>query len=133
MTAPESSELPAEEVPAETSSTKIVNAVTAVSFCGVFFAVYELCVVVPKYIATFKALRVDLPVPTKIVLGIAHMPSLVLVFLGVSIVLLELIRRQRSNSLAVAAMIAALLVGPIAHESIMLPLSKIQDQLGKKP
>ena len=110
----------------------VIETVNIVSVCGVAYAVYQIWVVIPKFIDIFKALRVELPLPTKLVLPLARHVSLCLVYVGVYVTLIHLVCLTRSRRLAIAVMVAALASGPLAYESIMLPLFKINEALRKK-
>jgi hypothetical protein len=97
----------------------VIDTVNVVSLCGVVYAVYQIWVVIPKFVDLFKALRVDLPLPTRLVLAVSHQLPLLPIFVGVYILLIVLIRRTRSRRLAIAVMFVAMATGPIAYESIM--------------
>ena len=114
------------------TSDGVINVLSVVAFCGLIVATFFMGFVAPKFIDIFKSLRVELPVPTKLVLAIAQHPPLLLAFLGGGILLIELIRRRQSRKLAIVFMILALATGPLAYASVLLPILKIQDTLLKK-
>ena len=128
----EQNELLADQQPSKSHTDRVMDAVNIIAVCGMAYAVHQIWVVTPKFIDIFKALRVDLPLSTRLVLALAHQMALIPIFVGVFIFLIYLARRARSREFAIAVMVAALASGAFAYEAITLPLVKIQDQLGKK-
>ncbi len=128
--------VPVETNPVEPSSKTyrdgIVDTVTVVSICALLNDAYDIWFVIPKFTDVFKSFRVELPPLTRFFLFLSHSTSLVFIFLGAGILLLEFVRRTHSRRWAFAVMILVLAMGPLSTQSVFLPIYKIQDQLRQK-
>jgi hypothetical protein len=118
--------------PTKTYEDGIIDTASVISVICAALLFWYIFYVVPKFSDIFKSLRVDIPLPTRLLLALATSPGLNLVCLGGGLVIVELLRRKRSAKVALCLMIILVLSLPAAWSALNLPIWKIQDALRKK-
>ena len=95
----------------------------------VLFSVVQYLVIYPKFIDIFSALKVDLPLPTQLVLFLVQYPILYLFLTALFVVLLY---KLKQKELVVAAFFAACCHAIFSNYAIFAPILAIQEALRKK-